>query len=75
VLGVRGALLSVLWCAAELHRLRGVYLAALAAAETEIEASFRAAIRIAKEQKSISLAKLAEASYAEYGARKKARGV
>jgi hypothetical protein len=51
-----------------------VYLAALAAAETEVEASFRAAIRIAKEQKSISLAKLAEASYAAYGARKKARG-
>ena len=53
------------WCA-ELYRLRGVFLAALGAAEAEIEASFRAAIRIAKEQKSISLATRAEASYAEY---------
>src|SRR6202007_1547974 len=44
------------WCSAELRRLRGVFLAALGAAEAEIEASFRAAIRIAKEQKSISLA-------------------
>ena len=39
------------WCA-ELHRLRGVFLAALGADETEIEASFCEAIRIAKEQKS-----------------------
>ena len=49
------------WCA-ELHRLRGVFLAAMGAEETQIEASFCAAIRIAKEQKSISLAKRAEAS-------------
>ena len=40
---------------AELHRLRGVFLAALGADETQIEASFCAAIRIAREQKSISL--------------------
>ena len=53
------------WCA-ELHRLRGVFLAAIGADETQIEASFCAAIRIAKEQKSISLAKRAEATYAEY---------
>jgi hypothetical protein len=53
------------WCA-ELHRLRGVFLRALDADESQIEASFREAIRIAKEQKSISLAKRAEASYAEY---------
>jgi hypothetical protein len=53
------------WCA-ELHRLRGVFLSALDADESQIEASFREAIRIAKEQKSISLAKRAEASYAEY---------
>ena len=33
---------------------------------TQIEASFREAIRIAREQKSISLATRAEASYAEY---------
>jgi hypothetical protein len=51
---------------AELHRLRGVFLAAIGAEETQIEASFCKAIRIAKEQKSISLAKRAEATDAEY---------
>jgi adenylate cyclase len=51
---------------AELHRLRGVFLAAIGADETQIEASFCAAIRIAKEQKSLSLEKRAEATYAEY---------
>ena len=51
---------------AELRRLRGVFLATIGADEAKIEASFCAAIRIAKEQKSISLAKRAEASYAEY---------
>ena len=53
------------WCA-ELHRLRGVFLAAKGAEETQIEASFCEAIRIAKEQKSVSLEKRAEATYAEY---------
>ena len=61
-----------LWCA-ELHRLRGVFLAALGADETQIEASFCEAIRIAKEQKSVSLEKRAEATYAEYR-RQKASG-
>jgi tRNA A-37 threonylcarbamoyl transferase component Bud32/predicted ATPase len=51
---------------AELHRLRGVFLAAMGAEETQIEASFQHAIRIAKEQKSVSLAKRAEATHAEY---------
>jgi hypothetical protein len=55
---------------AELKRLRGVSLAALGADETRIEASFRAAIRIAREQKAASLEKRAEANYAEYRARK-----
>jgi predicted ATPase len=50
----------------ELHRLRGVFLAALGGEETQIEASFCKAIRIAKEQKSVSLEKRAEATYAEY---------
>jgi len=54
-----------MWCA-ELHRLRGVFLAAFGADEVQIEAPFREAIRIAKEQKSISLEKRAEATYAEY---------
>ena len=54
------------WCCAELHRLRGVFLAALGADETQIEASFSEAIRIAKEQKSVSLEKRAEGTYAEY---------
>ena len=34
--------------------------------ETQIEASFCEAIRIAREQKSISMAKRAEGTYAEY---------
>jgi hypothetical protein len=50
----------------QLHRLRAVFLAALGAEETQIEASFSAAIRIAKEQKSVSLQKRAEATYAEF---------
>jgi hypothetical protein len=53
------------WCA-ELHRLHGVFLAAIGADETQIDASFHEAIRIANQQKSISLAKRAEATYAEY---------
>jgi predicted ATPase len=53
------------WCA-ELHRLRGVFLTAMGADETQIEASFREAIRIARDQKSVSLEKRAEASCAEY---------
>jgi predicted ATPase len=57
------------WCA-ELHRLKGVFLTAMGADQTQIEASFCEAIRIAKEQKSISLAMRAEASYAEYRNRK-----
>jgi predicted ATPase len=50
----------------ELHRLKGVFLAALGADEAQIQASFCTAIRIAKEQKSVSLEKRAEATYAEY---------
>jgi hypothetical protein len=51
---------------AELHRLRGVFLATLCAEEAQIEASFCAAIKIAREQKSVSLEKRAEATHAEY---------
>ena len=58
---------------AELHRLRGVFLTAIGADETQIEASFCEAIRIAKEQKSVSLEKRAEATYTEYR-RQKASG-
>jgi hypothetical protein len=53
------------WCS-ELHRLRGVFLTAMGADEMQIEASFCEAIRIAKEQKSVSLENRAEATYAEY---------
>jgi tetratricopeptide (TPR) repeat protein len=60
---------ALVWCA-ELHRLRGVFLAAICADEAKIEASFRDAIRIANGQKSISLAKRAEASYLEYRCQK-----
>jgi tetratricopeptide (TPR) repeat protein len=55
---------------AELHRLRGVFLTAIGADETQIEASFCEAIRIAKEQKSVSLEKRVEETYAEYRRRK-----
>jgi hypothetical protein len=58
----------------ELLRLRGVFLTAMGADETQIEASFQAAISIAREQKSISLAKRAEATYGEYR-RQKASGL
>jgi predicted ATPase len=54
------------WWSAELHRLRAVFLAAIGADQTEIEASFSEAIRTAKLQKSTSLAKRAEATCAEY---------
>ena len=60
------------WCA-EMHRLGGVFLATLGADEAQIEVSFGEAIRIAKQQKSVSLAKRAEATYAEYR-RQKASG-
>ena len=56
----RGLVLS------RLHRLRGVFLAAIGAEEAQIEASFCKAIGIAREQKSILLVKSAEATYAEY---------
>jgi hypothetical protein len=58
------------YMSAELHRLRGVFLTALGAEEAQIEASFSEAIRIAKEQKSVSLAKRAEATFAEYRCQK-----
>jgi hypothetical protein len=51
---------------AELHRLRGVFLATLGADRTQIETSFHEAIRIAREQKARSIEKLAEASYTAY---------
>jgi predicted ATPase len=52
------------WCA-ELHRLGGMFLAALGAHEAQIETEFCEAISIAREQKSVSLAKRAEAAYTE----------
>jgi predicted ATPase len=58
------------YMSAELHRLRGVFLAAMGAEETQIEASFCEALRIAREQKSVSLEKRAEGTYAEYRSQK-----
>ena len=55
---------------AELCRLRGVFLVTIGAEETQIEASFCEAIRIAREQKSISLTKRAEETFAEYRSQK-----
>ena len=46
------------WCA-EMHRLRGVFLATLGADDAQIEASFCAAITTAKQQKSVSLQRIA----------------
>jgi tetratricopeptide (TPR) repeat protein len=54
------------WWSAELHRFRGVFLAMLGGDQSQIEASFYQAISTAKEQKSVSLAKRAETTYAEY---------
>jgi predicted ATPase len=54
------------WWNAELHRLRGVFLTAIGGDEFQIEASFCAAISTAKQQKSVSLQKRAEETYAEY---------
>jgi hypothetical protein len=56
-----------------LHRLRGLLLAAIGGEESQIEASFSEAIRIAREQKSVSNEKLAEATYAEYRRQKRVR--
>ena len=53
------------WCP-ELHRLRGVFLTAIGAEGNQIEASFCEASRFAREQKSFSLEKRAEGTYAEY---------
>jgi predicted ATPase len=54
------------WWSAELHGLRSVFLAAIGADQTQIETSFCEAINTARQQKSISLAKRAEATYARY---------
>jgi hypothetical protein len=58
------------WWSAELHRLRGVFLAAMGAEEAQIEASFQAAISTARQQKSVSLEKRAEATYAAFRGQK-----
>ncbi len=54
------------WWSAELHRLRALFLTAIGADQGQIELSFCEAVKTAKEQKSMSLAKRAEGSYAEY---------
>jgi len=55
------------------EELRSVFIAASSVDEMQIEASFCAAIRIAREQKSVSLQKRAEATYAEYLRQKASR--
>jgi predicted ATPase len=54
------------WWSAEFYRLRAISLTAIGADEAQIERAFHAAINTAKQQKSTSLRKRAEASYAEY---------
>jgi len=58
------------WWRAELHRLRGVLLAAAGADETQIHAAFHQAVSTARQQKSIALAARAEACYAAYCGRR-----
>jgi predicted ATPase len=53
-----------LWWLAELYRLQGVFLSGLGATQHEIEQAFWKALSTAKQQKSISLTKRAEATYA-----------
>jgi hypothetical protein len=55
------------WWSAEFYRLRAIFLTAMDADEAQIKRAFQAAIDTAKQQKSTSLRKRAEASYAEYG--------
>jgi hypothetical protein len=54
------------WWSAEFYRLRAIFLTAMDADEAEIERAFQTAINTAKQQKSTSLRKRAEATYAEY---------
>jgi predicted ATPase len=58
------------YCLADLQRLRGVFFAALGAEEFRINASFCESVRIAREQKSVSLERRAEDTYAEYRCQK-----
>ena len=54
------------WWSAEFCRLRAIFLTAIDFDEAEIERAFQEAINTAKQQKSTSLRKRAEATYAEY---------
>ena len=54
------------WWSAEFYRLRAIFLTAIDSDEAEIERAFQAGINTAKQQKSTSLRKRAETSYAEY---------
>jgi hypothetical protein len=58
---------------AELHRLRGVFLAGMGVDEAEVETLFCQAIKIATKQKSISLRERAEATREKYCAKKRQR--
>ena len=59
------------WWYAELYRLRGVFLAALGAPEKKVEAAFDAAMRTARGQSSVSLARRAESTFSTYRWRKR----
>jgi predicted ATPase len=61
------------WWLAELHRLQGVFLSGLGKSQDEIEKAFCKAISTARQQKSISLLKRAEASYQECCRKEQAR--
>ena len=54
------------WWSAEFYRLRAIFLTAMDGDEAQIERAFQDAINTAKQQKSTSLRKRAETTYAEF---------
>jgi hypothetical protein len=58
------------WLCAELHRLRGIFLAAVTGEDRQIQNALSAAIDTAKQQKPVSFARRAKATYADTSARK-----
>ncbi len=62
------------WCA-EFYRLRGIFLAALGAPESRVETAFSAALRTARGQCAVTLARRAEDTVSAYRRRKQKAGL
>jgi hypothetical protein len=62
------------WWYAEFYRLRGIFLAALGASGKQVEKAFDAAVRTARGQSSVSLARRAESTFSTYTQRKRKVG-